>query len=118
MPTSRTAARASAASSGGSTVSRPRARRRLEPTGRPTPSAGSWRLIPETTPWGWSPTTATTCWPRCRLASLSIFTGTADKTKPRLHILAIGTNAYEDKGWGPPGEDALGFAPLGLAVKD
>jgi WD40 repeat protein len=47
------------------------------------------------------------------------FTGPADKTKPRLHILAIGINTYVDKGWVPPGSDAArGFGPLGLAVKD
>jgi hypothetical protein len=46
------------------------------------------------------------------------FTGPADKTKPKLHILAIGINAYVDKGWGPPGAPKLGFGPLGLAVKD
>ena len=46
------------------------------------------------------------------------FTGPADKAKPKLHILAIGINAYVDKGWAPPGREPLGFGPLGLAVKD
>jgi WD40 repeat protein len=43
----------------------------------------------------------------------------AGKTKPKLHILAIGIDAYEDRGWMPPGSEApLGFDPLDLAVKD
>ena len=43
----------------------------------------------------------------------------ADKTKPKLHILAIGIDAYLDQGWTPPGSDTRrGFGPLGLAVKD
>jgi hypothetical protein len=46
------------------------------------------------------------------------FTGHADMAKPKLHILAIGINAYIDKGWAPPGSDLLAFQPLGLAVKD
>jgi WD40 repeat protein len=47
------------------------------------------------------------------------FTGPADKIKPKLHLLAIGINAYEDKGWTPPGSnDAFLFEPLDLAVKD
>ena len=46
------------------------------------------------------------------------FTGPADKTKPKLHILAIGINDYVDKGWAPPGRKAAGFGPLSLAVKD
>jgi hypothetical protein len=45
-------------------------------------------------------------------------TGPTDKTKPKLHILAIGINAYVAKGWTPPGKESLGFGPLGLAVKD
>jgi WD40 repeat protein/uncharacterized caspase-like protein len=45
------------------------------------------------------------------------FTGPADKARGMLHILAIGINKYVDKGW-PPGKDAIGFGPLGLAVKD
>jgi uncharacterized caspase-like protein len=45
-------------------------------------------------------------------------TGPTDKTRPKLHILAIGINAYEDRGWTPPGKERLGFGPLGLAVKD
>lgn len=33
------------------------------------------------------------------------FTGPADKIKPKpkLHVLAIGINAYADQGWRPPG---------------
>jgi WD40 repeat protein/uncharacterized caspase-like protein len=46
------------------------------------------------------------------------YTGPADKAKGRLHVLAIGIDKYVDKGWGPPGEDALGFGPLALAAKD
>jgi hypothetical protein len=47
------------------------------------------------------------------------FTGSADQAKPKLHILAIGINAYEDRGWTPPGSDnPRSFGPLGLAVKD
>jgi hypothetical protein len=41
-------------------------------------------------------------------------TGPADKTKPKLHILAIGINAYVDKGWAPLGSAPLAFAPLSL----
>lgn len=40
------------------------------------------------------------------------FAGPADKTKAKLHILAIGINAYVDRG------SPLRFGPLGLAVKD
>jgi hypothetical protein len=47
------------------------------------------------------------------------YDGTADKVKPKLHILAIGINAYEDKGWAAPGADKAGyFPPLNLAVGD
>jgi hypothetical protein len=47
------------------------------------------------------------------------FTGTADAVKPRLHILAIGINAYHDTGWTPPGAKAPEyFPPLALAVRD
>jgi WD40 repeat protein len=46
------------------------------------------------------------------------FSGPSDGTKPNLHILAIGINAYIDKGWAPPGKGLLAFGPLGLAVKD
>jgi WD40 repeat protein len=46
------------------------------------------------------------------------FTGPADGTKPKLHILAIGIDSDVDKGWTPPGAAPLAFAPLGLAVKD
>ena len=47
------------------------------------------------------------------------FTGPPDKTKPKLHILAIGINAYVDKGWTRPGSKTGGvFPPLDLAVRD
>ena len=47
------------------------------------------------------------------------YDGPADAVKPKLHILAIGINAYEDKGWVAPGTDkAAFFPPLGLAVGD
>jgi hypothetical protein len=47
------------------------------------------------------------------------FTGAADHTKPKLHVLAIGINNYVDKGWIPPGENApLLFKQLSLAVND
>jgi WD40 repeat protein len=47
------------------------------------------------------------------------FTGPADKNKPKLHILAIGINEYEDKGWTPPGSTAnFFFERLDLAVDD
>lgn len=39
-------------------------------------------------------------------------------TKADLYVLAVGINAYVDKGWGPAGKPVLAFAPLGLAVKD
>jgi len=36
-----------------------------------------------------------------------------------LRVLAIGINAYEDRGWTPPGQTApLIFPPLKLAVND
>ncbi len=47
------------------------------------------------------------------------YDGPADKVKPKLHILAIGINAYVDQGWTPPGSaDKLAFLPLKLAVAD
>jgi WD40 repeat protein len=46
------------------------------------------------------------------------FTGSADKTRPKLHILAIGINEYVDRGWAPAGAQPKGFGPLALAVKD
>ena len=46
------------------------------------------------------------------------FTGQPDRAKPKLHILAIGINAYIDKGWAPPGKELVAFQPLGLAGKD
>jgi hypothetical protein len=39
--------------------------------------------------------------------------------KAKLHILAIGINAYVDPGWVPsPGEQQIGFQPLKLAAND
>jgi uncharacterized caspase-like protein len=47
------------------------------------------------------------------------FTGAADATKPTLHILAIGINAYTDRGWTPAGQtEIFAFPALSLAVKD
>ena len=34
-----------------------------------------------------------------------VYDGPADTAKPKLHILAIGINAYEDKGWAEPGSE-------------
>ncbi len=40
-------------------------------------------------------------------------------TKPRLHVLAIGINAYTDQGWRPPGAtQAVRFPKLELATRD
>ena len=48
-----------------------------------------------------------------------VYDGPADTVKPKLHILAIGINDYEDKGWAAPGSDEVkAFPPLGLAVGD
>ncbi len=48
-----------------------------------------------------------------------VFDGPADTAKPTLHVLAVGINAYTDKGWTPPGgSEKLAFAPLNLAVSD
>ncbi len=47
------------------------------------------------------------------------YDGPADSVKPKLFVLAIGINAYEDNGWAPPGADHVEyFAPLDLAVGD
>lgn len=47
------------------------------------------------------------------------FAGSVDRAKPKLHILAIGINAYEDRGWTPAGRSSPSyFPPLGLAAKD
>jgi WD40 repeat protein/uncharacterized caspase-like protein len=47
------------------------------------------------------------------------YTGTTDTLKPKLHVLAIGINAYHDNGWKPPGADmAEFFPPLTLAAGD
>ncbi len=47
------------------------------------------------------------------------FTGSAGSVKPQLHILAIGIDAYEDKGWAPPGSKILSrFPPLNAAAAD
>jgi hypothetical protein len=47
------------------------------------------------------------------------FSGSADPIKPKLHVLAIGINAYHDSGWKPPDGDAIEFfPPLTLAAGD
>jgi WD40 repeat protein len=47
------------------------------------------------------------------------FTGSADNLRSKLHLLAIGINAYVDKGWTPPGSKTGSLFPtLDLAVKD
>jgi WD40 repeat protein len=47
------------------------------------------------------------------------YTGPPDRVKPKLHVLAIGINAYIDRGWKPPGaETTEAFPPLRLAVND
>ncbi len=47
------------------------------------------------------------------------YTGPADSVKPKLYILAIGINAYEDRGWVPPGADQPEyFPPLEQSVSD
>jgi uncharacterized caspase-like protein len=38
--------------------------------------------------------------------------------KPKLHILAVGINAYEDEGWVLPSGQNIRFKPLTLALKD
>lgn len=43
----------------------------------------------------------------------------AQAAKPRLHVLAVGINAYTDGGWVAPGQsEPSRFGPLSLAVKD
>lgn len=47
------------------------------------------------------------------------YTGPADQSRPKLHILAIGINAYVDRGWTPPGAaKRTRFPRLELAVND
>jgi hypothetical protein len=47
------------------------------------------------------------------------YTGPTDSVKPKLFILAIGINAYTDKGWTLPGGSQIAlFPPLHLAVTD
>jgi hypothetical protein len=47
------------------------------------------------------------------------FAGPIDKAKPKLHVLAIGINAYIDRGWRSPGSaDTLAFPRLSLDVND
>ena len=47
------------------------------------------------------------------------YTGPADSVKPKLYILAIGINAYTDKGWALPGTSVVeAFPPLALAAGD
>jgi hypothetical protein len=51
--------------------------------------------------------------------TLMTYNGPAAVAKPKLHILAIGINAYMDKGWTPPGTSLVeAFSQLGLAVGD
>ena len=51
--------------------------------------------------------------------SMIKFSGPADSVKPRLHVLAIGINAYVDRGWMPPGDSKPKMFPrLKLAVND
>ena len=47
-----------------------------------------------------------------------IFTAAKDQSKSNLHILAVGINAYVDRGWVPAGSAPVAFEPLSLAVKD
>ncbi len=48
-----------------------------------------------------------------------VYDGPADTAKPKLFILAIGINAYEDYGWSPPGSGLIySFPPLGASVPD
>ena len=47
------------------------------------------------------------------------YDGPADTVKPKLHILAIGINDYQDMGWAPPGSGRiLAFPPLTASVPD
>ena len=47
------------------------------------------------------------------------YNGPADHVRPKLHVLAIGINKYEDKGWIAPGQSQpASFPPLALAVGD
>jgi uncharacterized caspase-like protein len=47
------------------------------------------------------------------------YTGPADAAKPKLYMLAIGIDAYHDRGWTPPGATRPEyFPPLTLAVGD
>jgi WD40 repeat protein len=48
-----------------------------------------------------------------------VYDGPADTVKPKLHVLAIGINAYEDKGWAASSVNNAGYFPaLALAVGD
>lgn len=47
------------------------------------------------------------------------YNGSGKSVKPKLHVLAIGINAYEDHGWTPSGSSQMfSFPPLSLAVDD
>ena len=47
------------------------------------------------------------------------YAGAGNQTKPKLHILAIGINAYSDRGWSPVDQpETLFFPALSLAIKD
>ena len=46
-----------------------------------------------------------------------VYSGGESALKPKLHILAIGINAYEDRAWRRPGTNVEEYFPrLGLAV--
>jgi WD40 repeat protein len=47
------------------------------------------------------------------------YSNRSESVKPKLHILAIGINAYHDKGWTRPGTSEIEyFPPLSLAAGD
>ncbi len=47
------------------------------------------------------------------------YDGPADTVQPKLFVLAIGINAYQDYGWSPPGSGKiLAFPPLNSSVPD
>jgi WD40 repeat protein len=46
------------------------------------------------------------------------FNPPVDSAKPKLYVVAIGINAYVDRGWSPPGRLESMFPPLTLAVAD
>lgn len=46
------------------------------------------------------------------------YAGASDRTRPRLHVLAIGIDDYSDPGYQLPDGSTLAFGKLNLAVKD